>query len=364
VPRFDSAILRHFPVVFDHFRLKHFPLLYRGSRDGFDAAAFHKRCDGHANTIGLISDSGGSVFGFFVSMPWSSDDCRLALDDRDDCFLFTVTNPHKSGERRFPLNRDGKRGGVLMSPLLGPVILFEAEGAKLTESSDSLIRKMNEIGDAVRRLKESAVEYRETFDRIKRREPWPSDEDAASSLSRFWELADSYRLGESHAPHSAGASSNRGKPVPRAAAPSPTGALPPSSPQNPDAVSFFGMRLIIDALLSCGDLTPVRIVPGSKFSRPAFFLDPSRFDPAKFEPDRDFTITNSHAHRTPFPKEISLFQVRRLPDDGVDAAVVQKLAEVMPCVCEQSSRGVGVFACYCGTNACRGCCPGTVEVNG
>ena len=47
-------------------------LLYRGSRDGFGAAAFHSRCDGKADTVTLVQATNGSVFGGFVDTAWSS----------------------------------------------------------------------------------------------------------------------------------------------------------------------------------------------------------------------------------------------------------------------------------------------------
>ena len=45
-------------------------LLYRGSRDGFTAATFHSKCDGKSNTVCVIEDSDGNVFGGFADRPW------------------------------------------------------------------------------------------------------------------------------------------------------------------------------------------------------------------------------------------------------------------------------------------------------
>jgi hypothetical protein len=65
-PGFDSLIASDFPLLFEEFRAKRFNLLWRGSRDGFTAQEFHLRCDGRANTLTLISDTDGNVFGGFT----------------------------------------------------------------------------------------------------------------------------------------------------------------------------------------------------------------------------------------------------------------------------------------------------------
>jgi len=49
-------------------------LLYCGSRDGFGASMFHNHCDGKANTICVIEDSLGNVFGGFADVCWSQSD--------------------------------------------------------------------------------------------------------------------------------------------------------------------------------------------------------------------------------------------------------------------------------------------------
>ena len=48
-------------------------LLYRGSRDGFTAKAFHSKCNGKANTVTIIQTSNNYVFGGYTAAPWKSD---------------------------------------------------------------------------------------------------------------------------------------------------------------------------------------------------------------------------------------------------------------------------------------------------
>jgi hypothetical protein len=76
-------------------------LLFRSSRDGASAAAFHARCDSQGPTLTLIRDTAGNVFGGYTSLDWSSPAAgtgqygcdAVFLNDRA-AFLFTVVNPH------------------------------------------------------------------------------------------------------------------------------------------------------------------------------------------------------------------------------------------------------------------------------
>jgi hypothetical protein len=69
-PPLDSRIISDFPEIFAEFREKHFNILWRGSRDGFKAREFHGRCDGHANTLTVILDTKGNIFGGFTPVKW------------------------------------------------------------------------------------------------------------------------------------------------------------------------------------------------------------------------------------------------------------------------------------------------------
>jgi len=73
------------------FENKSFSLLWRGSRDGFDTAAFHRLCNGKANTVTVIKNTNGFIFGGFTSIPWqSSIDGYYQADNT--AFLFSLTN--------------------------------------------------------------------------------------------------------------------------------------------------------------------------------------------------------------------------------------------------------------------------------
>jgi hypothetical protein len=60
-PPFKSLMVSEFPPLSGDFRGKSIELLWRKSRDGFTADAFHSLCDDHANTLTVITDTGGTV---------------------------------------------------------------------------------------------------------------------------------------------------------------------------------------------------------------------------------------------------------------------------------------------------------------
>ncbi len=47
-------------------------LLYRASRDGHNAAAFHARCDDKGPTLTVMRSANGCVFGGFAAVGWAS----------------------------------------------------------------------------------------------------------------------------------------------------------------------------------------------------------------------------------------------------------------------------------------------------
>jgi hypothetical protein len=86
-------------------------LLWRGSRDGFGGDEFHRRCDGHANTLTLIQDINGNVFGGFTPVEWESTTSTKA-DDSLRSFLFTLSNPYCVRPHRFALREEMKEFAV------------------------------------------------------------------------------------------------------------------------------------------------------------------------------------------------------------------------------------------------------------
>ncbi|CAF4457444.1 unnamed protein product, partial [Rotaria magnacalcarata] len=66
-------------------------LIYKATRDGFDANTFHARCNNKGPTISIIQSNNNFLFGGYTAIPWTSD----GSDKKDTtAFLFTLTNPH------------------------------------------------------------------------------------------------------------------------------------------------------------------------------------------------------------------------------------------------------------------------------
>ena len=47
-------------------------LIYRGSEDGFTAAAFHSKCDKKGPTLAIIKSKKGKTFGGYTDIEWDS----------------------------------------------------------------------------------------------------------------------------------------------------------------------------------------------------------------------------------------------------------------------------------------------------
>jgi hypothetical protein len=69
-------------------------LLYRGSRDGFEAKDFHAKCDGKSPTLTLIKDQGsGSIFGGYTEATWNTSEIYVNMEKEDSsAFLFSLKN--------------------------------------------------------------------------------------------------------------------------------------------------------------------------------------------------------------------------------------------------------------------------------
>ena len=70
-------------------RGKQFKLIYRASRDGFEASSFHAKCDDQPKTLTLIRSAKGFIFGGYTSRSWTSKICWK----RDPtAFIFSLVN--------------------------------------------------------------------------------------------------------------------------------------------------------------------------------------------------------------------------------------------------------------------------------
>jgi hypothetical protein len=130
VPRLlDSVILTEFPAILDEFVHERWTLLWRSSRDGCTAQAFHARCDGRARTLTLVRDADRFIFGGYTPVPWESrvhngifgvaNNC-YAADETCTSFIFTIKNPHHFPPRKFPLMNTERRFATYCCRSRGP----------------------------------------------------------------------------------------------------------------------------------------------------------------------------------------------------------------------------------------------------
>jgi hypothetical protein len=117
---FESQICSEFPTLLNEFRSRRMKLLYRGSQDGFGSSDFHRKCDGQTDTITFIQTTKDFIFGGYTPIAWDSSD-SYKPDSSQKSFVFTLTNPHSIGSRRFALKPDHLNYAICASPSYGPI---------------------------------------------------------------------------------------------------------------------------------------------------------------------------------------------------------------------------------------------------
>jgi hypothetical protein len=112
-----SIILHRFPEVMDWFNHEKLRLLWRGTRDGFKFADFFDKCNTHRNTLLLIIDTRGNIFGGFSSAQWPSvNEVKSAEDFKGNSFLFTIRNPHGIPPTIFPIRPEERAKAISYGP--------------------------------------------------------------------------------------------------------------------------------------------------------------------------------------------------------------------------------------------------------
>jgi hypothetical protein len=115
------VIVTEFPNLFADFKNKQFTLLWRGSRDSFGQRDFYSRCDGHPNTLTVILDMNGNIFGGFTPVEWeTAAGWKHKADPSLKSFLFTLKNPHNLPARRFGLKAESTNAAIPCVSTRGP----------------------------------------------------------------------------------------------------------------------------------------------------------------------------------------------------------------------------------------------------
>jgi hypothetical protein len=89
----------------------------------FAVSQFCGRCDYHANTLTVILDTTGNIFGGFSPVAWESRD-KSTAGDNPKSLLFTLKTPHNIGARRFLVLAE-KMGHALWCHSLDPSLRHE-----------------------------------------------------------------------------------------------------------------------------------------------------------------------------------------------------------------------------------------------
>ena len=81
-------------------------LIYRGTRDGMTNTVFHNKCDNKGETITLIKNEKGNIFGGYASISWTS--ASGIFYSAPESFLFTLSNIYNTEPTKFPSKNDQK----------------------------------------------------------------------------------------------------------------------------------------------------------------------------------------------------------------------------------------------------------------
>ncbi|CAF3999523.1 unnamed protein product [Rotaria sp. Silwood1] len=92
-------------------------LIYKASRDGFDANTFHSRCNNKGSTMTIIQSNNNYLFGGYTAIAWTSNG-SYASDTR--AFLFTLTNPHNIPPTKYLINPSQTGNAVYHHSGYGP----------------------------------------------------------------------------------------------------------------------------------------------------------------------------------------------------------------------------------------------------
>jgi len=121
---------------------RQFTLIYKATRDGFDANDFHQKCDNRGAILAIIESTGGYRFGGYASRPWQATNNYVA---DSSAFIFTLTNPHNIPATKYALQQANHANVLLFHTSYH--VTFGA-GIDLHVSSNSHQNNMSHTGFA------------------------------------------------------------------------------------------------------------------------------------------------------------------------------------------------------------------------
>ena len=92
-------------------------LLYKATRDGCDAAAFHRLCDNKGPTVTVMYNPEGSVYGGYISQTWQSSGSWTA---DGNAFIFRLRRNGTRQSIKFGIKPDGTGSACFLHNTYGP----------------------------------------------------------------------------------------------------------------------------------------------------------------------------------------------------------------------------------------------------
>ena len=111
-------------------------LIHKASKDGFDAASFHTRCNNQGPTMTIIRSNNNCLFGGYTAVPWTSDG---TYKNDATAFLFTLTNPHNIPPTKYLVTAGSAASAVMHNATHGPYFgnsaLHVSDGSNASNSN-------------------------------------------------------------------------------------------------------------------------------------------------------------------------------------------------------------------------------------
>jgi hypothetical protein len=93
-------------------------LIYKATKNGFDAKICHQYCDNQGPTLTVIESSEGYLFGGYTAASWDTGKPKWINDKT--AFLFTLINPHNIPPTKYMINSKG-RNAIMPHFFSGPI---------------------------------------------------------------------------------------------------------------------------------------------------------------------------------------------------------------------------------------------------
>lgn len=87
----DTKQMKDLMTLCDFSAFQKWNLIYRASRDGFEAARFHTNCDDKSNTFVIVKSAVGNIFGGYTEQPWSGLAVSVVKSDAN-ALIFSLIN--------------------------------------------------------------------------------------------------------------------------------------------------------------------------------------------------------------------------------------------------------------------------------